>query len=496
MMAKFALVLLLSWCWAGASGELSQDGLVRQADTQTQLRELQAVVKKLGEVAVRHTMTLSATQSEVTSLETRVTAGERQAEDQSRRVGEQTLLLSAVTSDMRAVEARVETSEKRSQQHQTTITQLGMKLEVAYMQLQASKKQVDRLQEENAVQVTQLRNLEAKLKASETQLEHVKNVNEAQTGELEKLSVRSSQTEEQVKQHNTMVVDLTGKHQHHCPNNTTTLLPPAPHDSSISTTVPTTAQPYCPLCHHSSISTTVPTTAQPYCPLCPAIAAQDVLLSRLGQHMSAIQSQVQEQATAVLELKDGVDELREQNKNLSVFQDLELVTLNKRSNVTEAQLYEHDIVIEELKTELKRLKSENAAQNSELDVLENRSNSTNVQINQILSEMVDLNVVIEKLEKETAGVFTVPVSGVYFFRFTVATETPSYSSGAILYRNQEQVLNIFTHDKNGQLRHYSSGTVLQVNKGDKIYLRLDTNYQLYDDAHNHNTFGGFLLFPI
>ena len=116
--------------------------VANQADVDRELRELQAVVKKLGEVAVRHTIALTTTESEVTGLETRLRAGELKAEDQREH-------LTAVTSDMREVESRVETSERQSQQHQKKITQLGMKMEVAQMQLQASKKQVDRLQEEN-----------------------------------------------------------------------------------------------------------------------------------------------------------------------------------------------------------------------------------------------------------------------------------------------------------------------------------------------------------
>ena len=149
MIVKLALVLLFVGCQKEASGELSQDGLNKQADIQTQLRELQAVVKKLGEVAVRHTIALTTTESDVNGLETRLRAGELKADDQRKLAVGQTLRLNSVTSDMREVESRVETSERQSQQHQTKITQLGMKMEVAQMQLQASKKQVDRLQEEN-----------------------------------------------------------------------------------------------------------------------------------------------------------------------------------------------------------------------------------------------------------------------------------------------------------------------------------------------------------
>ena len=43
-------------------------------------------------------------------------------------------------------------------------------------------------------------------------------------------------------------------------------------------------------------------------------------------------------------------------------------------------------------------------QDIELDFLENRSNSTDVQINEILSDMVELNTVMDRLIKENAGI--------------------------------------------------------------------------------------------
>lgn len=95
-----------------------------------------------------------------------------------------------------------------------------------------------------------------------------------------------------------------------------------------------------------------------------------------------------------------------------------------------------------------------------------------------------------------AGIFTAPVKGVYFFRFTVASDQGKYSRGSVLYKNSEQVLSIFQHDKISSLQHFSSGANLELEEGDTVYLRLQSNYQLFDDEHNHNTFSGFLLFPM
>lgn len=94
------------------------------------------------------------------------------------------------------------------------------------------------------------------------------------------------------------------------------------------------------------------------------------------------------------------------------------------------------------------------------------------------------------------GIFTAPVKGTYFFRFTVASDQGKYSRGSILYKNSEQVLSIFQHDKISSLQHFSSGANLELEEGDTVSLRLQSNYQLFDDEHNHNTFSGFLLFPM
>ena len=42
----------------------------------------------------------------------------------------------------------------------------------------------------------------------------------------------------------------------------------------------------------------------------------------------------------------------------------------------------------------------------------------------------------------------------------------------------------------------SNGIVLQLEKGDVIYLTLDIDCGVYNDDNNRNTFSGFLLFTM
>ncbi|KAI5089639.1 complement component 1, q subcomponent-like 4 like precursor [Silurus meridionalis] len=93
------------------------------------------------------------------------------------------------------------------------------------------------------------------------------------------------------------------------------------------------------------------------------------------------------------------------------------------------------------------------------------------------------------------GVFTAPVKGVYYIRFTAAAyNTNSNNMGVHLYKNSDLLLHLGEAQSDGLLRHVSSGLVVELLAGDVMYLKLYTNYALYDDNLLRNTFSGFLLF--
>ncbi|KAG7314354.1 hypothetical protein KOW79_021657 [Hemibagrus wyckioides] len=94
------------------------------------------------------------------------------------------------------------------------------------------------------------------------------------------------------------------------------------------------------------------------------------------------------------------------------------------------------------------------------------------------------------------GVFTAPVRGVYYIRFTAAAySSNNHNMGVHLYKNSQQVMHLGEYDKDGTARHVSGALVLELDAGDVVYLRLLTNYALYDDTLLRNTFSGFLIFP-
>ncbi|XP_026766213.3 complement C1q-like protein 2 [Pangasianodon hypophthalmus] len=94
------------------------------------------------------------------------------------------------------------------------------------------------------------------------------------------------------------------------------------------------------------------------------------------------------------------------------------------------------------------------------------------------------------------GVFTAPIKGVYYIRFTgAAYNTDNHNMGINMYKNSQLLLHLGESNRDGHLRHVSSGLVLELEAGDVVYLRLFANYALYDDALLRNTFSGFLIFP-
>ncbi|XP_041933408.1 complement C1q tumor necrosis factor-related protein 3-like [Alosa sapidissima] len=115
----------------------------------------------------------------------------------------------------------------------------------------------------------------------------------------------------------------------------------------------------------------------------------------------------------------------------------------------------------------------------------------------------DLNLVFTKIitnvgqaYSSTTGFFNAPVRGVYYIRFTVMDHLAGRIMYIKMYKNGEQVMFLGEYDTDGHSSYLSSGATLQLEVGDVVNMRLPAGYRLYDDSGNHNTFSGFLLFPL
>ncbi|XP_048011298.1 complement C1q-like protein 2 [Megalobrama amblycephala] len=92
------------------------------------------------------------------------------------------------------------------------------------------------------------------------------------------------------------------------------------------------------------------------------------------------------------------------------------------------------------------------------------------------------------------GIFTAPLKGAYMFRISVYGDGPTAATAAI-FKNGDQVVIAHAYHNVNSLAS-SNGVVLVLEVGDVVYVRLWSGRRLIDNQDSHNTFSGFLLFPL
>ncbi|XP_042366681.1 uncharacterized protein LOC121960863 [Plectropomus leopardus] len=96
----------------------------------------------------------------------------------------------------------------------------------------------------------------------------------------------------------------------------------------------------------------------------------------------------------------------------------------------------------------------------------------------------------------TTGIFMAPVRGVYYIRFTIWDSHSSAIMGAKLYHNDKSVMWNYDYNDDYGLVSVSNALVLQLERGDVVYMVLGSGYRIYDDSYNRTIFSGFLLFAV
>ncbi|XP_067434980.1 uncharacterized protein [Thunnus thynnus] len=205
--------------------------------------------------------------------------------------------------------------------------------------------------------------------------------------------------------------------------------------------------------------------------------------------------------------------------------------LKRENTVLEARMNTCEKVVEELKRENSDLKSRlNTAENMveelkrENTVLEARMSSNENEVEELKRENAerpkvafsvgltdagrvgpfntDITLQFSKIftnigqaYSPTTGVFTAPVRGAYYFRFKGFEVESSNWIGIKLYHNDKKITG---SDYNDSISYVtvSNDLILQLEKGDVIYMILWSDYIIADESSNHTTFDGFLLFPL
>ncbi|XP_067247298.1 complement C1q-like protein 4 isoform X2 [Chanodichthys erythropterus] len=185
-----------------------------------------------------------------------------------------------------------------------------------------------------------------------------------------------------------------------------------------------------------------------------------------------------------------------------------------------------------LETEMERLRTENTEQKENIRELRDELNKKNEEIsNLILGQVEELRK--ENRDREIAfsagllesgegyigpftteitltykkvftnignaynpitGIFTAPLKGAYMFRFSLFGHGPNVATAAIYKNGQKMVIANDYHPQNDL--NSSNGVVLILEVGDVVYVRLWSGRRIRDSENNHNTFSGYILFPL
>lgn len=68
--------------------------------------------------------------------------------------------------------------------------------------------------------------------------------------------------------------------------------------------------------------------------------------------------------------------------------------------------------------------------------------------------------------------------------------------GLRLMKNGVQMVTVYNHVAGNRHETATNGMTLQLEVGDQVYMRLRENTWIFDNANNHSTFIGHLLFPL
>ncbi|XP_041925279.1 complement C1q tumor necrosis factor-related protein 3-like [Alosa sapidissima] len=94
------------------------------------------------------------------------------------------------------------------------------------------------------------------------------------------------------------------------------------------------------------------------------------------------------------------------------------------------------------------------------------------------------------------GTFTAPVKGIYFFSFSTFGYN-DFLSGAILTKNGHYMVSSYDPPSPGDRGDTGGNSaILQLEKGERVSMRLWETSQVFDNLNGHTTFSGFLLFPL
>ncbi|XP_053195823.1 liprin-alpha-2-like isoform X1 [Scomber japonicus] len=247
----------------------------------------------------------------------------------------------------------------------------------------------------------------------------------------------------------------------------------------------------------------------------------------LEARMNASENEVEELKRQSADLLDRVTSLEDKNKVLEARMNAsenEVEELKRQSADMMTRMNASENEVEELKRQIADLLDRVTSLEDKNKVLEARMNASENEVEELKRQSADQPKVAFSLGltddgqigpfntditlkfskvftnfgqgySQTTGVFTAPVKGAYYFSFTTLDNRGVVSTRVFLHQNDKKVLSIHNHNANGW-ENVSNSLVLQLEKGDMVYLVLPAGHTVFDDTRNFTSFNGFLLYPL
>uniref|UniRef100_A0A8C2IB21 Cerebellin 11 n=1 Tax=Cyprinus carpio TaxID=7962 RepID=A0A8C2IB21_CYPCA len=93
-------------------------------------------------------------------------------------------------------------------------------------------------------------------------------------------------------------------------------------------------------------------------------------------------------------------------------------------------------------------------------------------------------------------VFTAPVKGVYYFRYS-GSAFSSHDMGLSVFKGTTQFVSSYKYNSGERNDQMASGAVMELEVGEEVHMRLWIRSWIFVDRHyNYSTFKGYLLYPL
>uniref|UniRef100_A0A9J7XH81 Cerebellin 11 n=1 Tax=Cyprinus carpio carpio TaxID=630221 RepID=A0A9J7XH81_CYPCA len=93
-------------------------------------------------------------------------------------------------------------------------------------------------------------------------------------------------------------------------------------------------------------------------------------------------------------------------------------------------------------------------------------------------------------------VFTAPVKGVYYFRYS-GSAFSSHDMGLSVFKGTTQFVSSYKYNSGERNDQMASGAVMELEVGEEVHMRLWIRSWIFVGQHyNYSTYTGYLLYPL